>query len=176
MRQNLIIVVVVLLTVAAVDRLWSSPDPTSEWIGKKAPWLAEGDWINSTPLSLKDLRGKVVLLEFWTYGCSNCLNTLPHIKEWNRKYSGAGFQVIGVHTPEFDREKDVNSVRREVARHGITYPVVTDNDYTTWNRYNQRYWPVTYLLDKNGVIHYVHIGEGNYDETENHIASLIAGK
>jgi thiol-disulfide isomerase/thioredoxin len=146
------------------------------WIGKPAPELAAGEWINSKPLSLKGLHGKVVLLEFWTFGCYNSLNTLPHIKAWHRKYAGAEFEIIGVHTPEFDREKDLKGVKREVARHGVAYPVLTDNDYTTWNRYNQQYWPVVYLLDKQGIIRYIHIGEGNYEETERQIGSLIGEK
>ena len=145
-------------------------------VGKQAPELAKGNWINSPPLSLKDLRGKVVLLEFWTLGCFNCLNTLPHIKTWHGEYSNAEFAVIGIHTPEFDREKDLRILTWEVAHLGVKYPVLTDNDYTTWNRYNQQYWPVMYLVDKQGIIRYVQIGEGNYRETEQHIKSLIAEK
>jgi thiol-disulfide isomerase/thioredoxin len=157
-------------------RLWSNPHamPDSEWIGKQAPELADGSWINSPGLSLKALRGKVVVLEFWTFGCYNCRNTLPYVKGWYTKYAGPQFEMVGVHTPEFDREKDLSNVRREVARLGISYPVVTDNDYRTWDRYHQRYWPVIYVVDKRGVIRYLHIGEGDYDETDREIASLIA--
>jgi thiol-disulfide isomerase/thioredoxin len=153
---------------------WSKPAAASEWIGKQAPELANGDWINSSPLSIKELRGKVVLLEFWTFGCYNCLNTLPHVKEWYRKYAGTGFEIIGIHTPEFEREKDLATVRRKVTRLGISYPVVTDNEYQTWSRYNQQYWPVIYLLDKKGVVRHVRIGEGGYEETERRITSLLA--
>lgn len=164
------------LAIVAVHHTPPSSTFASDWIGKQAPELAQGEWINSSPLSLQELRGKVVLLEFWTFGCTNCLNTLPHIKEWHTKYSGAAFQIIGVHTPEFVREKDVRNVRHRVAQLGIAYPVVTDNAYETWDRYQQQYWPVLYLLDKKGVIRYVHIGEGSYDETESRIAALLAEK
>jgi thiol-disulfide isomerase/thioredoxin len=164
----------VLLALGNAATAQSGPGSRSDRTGKQAPELASGEWINSTSLSLRDLRGRVVLLEFWTFGCYNCLNTIPFIKEWNRKYAGPGFQIIGIHTPEFDREKDLNAVRRRVEQLGITYPVVTDNDYATWNRYDQRYWPAMYLIDKKGIVRYVHIGEGSYEETEEWIASLLA--
>ena len=177
MKLNLSITFIAVLLAVAVDRVLStSPPPTSPWIGKQAPELAKGDWVNSSPRSLRDLRGKVVLLEFWAFECSNCRNTLPHLKEWYGKYGHSGFEIIGIHTPEFDREKKLDILKREIAHLGITYPVLTDNDYTTWNRYDQQYWPVLYLLDKRGVIRYVHIGEGSYDETDRCIASLLAEK
>ena len=158
------------------ERLWSiaPSNSESEWIGKPAPELADGEWINSSPLVLKTLRGRVVLLEFWTFGCYNCRNTLPHVKGWYTKYAGSGLEIIGIHTPEFKREKNLKNVEREVERLGIAYPVVTDNDYITWNRFHQQYWPVLYLIDKRGVIRHVHIGEGDYDETEQQIKSLLA--
>jgi thiol-disulfide isomerase/thioredoxin len=99
-----------------------------EWVGKQGPELAKGDWINSPPLFLSELRGKVVLPEFWTFGCYNCRNTLSHLKEWHRKYTGAEFTIIGVHTPEFDREKNLRVLKREIARLGISFPILTDND------------------------------------------------
>jgi len=146
---------------------------TSDWVGKKAPEISEGDWINSTPLALSDLRGKVVLLEFWTYGCINCRNTLPFMKSVHAKYKTRGLAIIGVHTPEFDQEKQLPNVRRRTAALGIEYPVVTDNAYRTWSTYNQRYWPVMYVIDKKGVIRYVHIGEGEYRQTEEVIQTLL---
>ena len=178
MKETLGIVVLLVALGWATQRLWSNPrpEPDSDWIGKQAPEFAEGSWINSPALSLKALRGKVVVLEFWTFGCYNCRNTLPYVKQWYKKYAGPNFEIVGIHTPEFDREKVLKNVQREVERLGITYPVVTDNDYQTWERYNQRYWPVVYVLDKQGVIRYVHIGEGEYDETDREIASLIAGR
>jgi thiol-disulfide isomerase/thioredoxin len=145
-----------------------------EWIGKKAPELEEGDWINSRPLTLESQRGRVILLEFWTYGCINCRNTLPFVKKWHTTYSGQDFRIIGVHTPEFESEKRLENVRRRTAELGIEYAVVTDNDYATWRSYHQRYWPVIYLIDKKGIIRYVHIGEGAYDTTEEIIQQLLA--
>ena len=139
-----------------------------------APELATGDWINSEPLKLKDLRGRVVLIEFWTFGCYNCRNTLPFIKGWDDRYRAKGFTVIGVHSPEFDDERKTEHLRREVASLGIMYPVVTDNDYQTWKAYNVEAWPTTFLLDKQGRIRWRHVGEGGYDEAERLIQKLLA--
>jgi thiol-disulfide isomerase/thioredoxin len=141
-----------------------------------APELAAGDWINSEPLKLKDLRGRVVLIEFWTFGCYNCRNTLPFVKSWNDRYRDQGFTVIGVHSPEFDDERKVENLRREVASLGIRYPVVTDNDYQTWNAYNVSAWPTAFLLDKQGRIRWMHVGEGDYEEAERLIQKLLAAK
>ena len=149
---------------------------SEDWIGRPAPELSAGDWLNSKPLKLSDLNGKVVLLEFWTFGCRNCLNTIPILKQWYEKYGGARFTAVGVHTPEFDREKNLPSLRERIAKLGIAYPVVTDNDYRTWDSYGQHYWPTIYLIDKKGIIRYVHIGEGNYEQTERMIKSLIEEK
>ncbi len=139
-----------------------------------APELAMGDWINSEPLKLKDLRGRVVLIEFWTFGCYNCRNTLPYIKGWDGRYRAKGFTVIGVHSPEFDEERKIEHLRRQVASLGIMYPVVTDNDYQTWKAYNVEAWPTTFLLDKQGRIRWRHVGEGGYGEAERLIQKLLA--
>lgn len=141
-----------------------------------APELTPGDWINSEPLTLKDLRGRVVLIDFWTFGCSNCRNTLPFVKRWDDRYREKGFTVIGVHSPEFDDERKVENLRREVASLGIRYPVVTDNDYRTWDAYNVAAWPTIFLLDKQGRIRWRHVGEGGYDEAERIIQKLLAEK
>jgi thiol-disulfide isomerase/thioredoxin len=141
-----------------------------------APDLAAGEWINSEPLKLKDLRGRVVLVEFWTFGCYNCRNTLPFVKSWNDRYREQGLTVIGVHSPEFDEERKVENLRREVASLAIRYPVVTDNDYQTWNAYNVEAWPTTFLLDKQGRIRWKHVGEGDYDDAEQLIQKLLAEK
>ena len=141
-----------------------------------APDLAAGDWINSEPLQLKDLRGRVVLIDFWTFGCYNCRNTLPFIKTWHDRYRDKGLTVIGVHSPEFDFERKVENLRREVASLEINYPVVSDNDYKTWDAYNVAAWPTIFLLDKQGRIRWMHVGEGNYDEAERLIQALLAEK
>ena len=141
-----------------------------------APELSTGDWINSEPLKLKDLHDRVVLIEFWTFGCYNCRNTLPFIKNLDLRYRQKGLTVIGVHSPEFDDERKVENLRREVALLGISYPVVTDNNYQTWNAYNVEAWPTTFLLDKQGRIRWMHVGEGDYDEAERQIQKLLAEK
>ena len=141
-----------------------------------APELATGDWINSEPLKLRDLRGRVVLIEFWTFGCYNCRNTLPFVKSWDDRYREKGLIVIGVHSPEFDEERKVEHLRREVSSLGIRYPVVTDNDYRTWNAYKVEAWPTVFLLDKQGRIRWMRVGEGDYDEAEQLIQKLLAEK
>jgi peptide-methionine (R)-S-oxide reductase len=139
-----------------------------------APELAAGTWINSQPLTLKGLRGRVVLIEFWTFGCYNCRNTLPFVKRWHERYSGKGLTIVGVHSPELSKERNIENVRREVASLGIKYPVVTDNDYETWKAYNVEAWPTIFLLDKAGRVQLMHVGEGAYDETEQTIQKLLA--
>jgi thiol-disulfide isomerase/thioredoxin len=139
-----------------------------------APELAAGEWINSAPLKLSGLRGRVVLIEFWTFGCINCRNTLPFIMSWHDRYQDKGLTIIGVHSPEFDEERKVENLRREVTSLGIRYAVVTDNDYQTWNAYKVEAWPTTFLLDKQGRIRWMHVGEGGYDEAERLIQKLLA--
>ena len=139
-----------------------------------APAFAEGIWINSEPLTLKKLGGRVVLVEFWTFECYNCRNTLPAVKGWDTKYRDRGLTVVGVHTPETDSEYNVNNVRREVPGLGVKYPVVTDNDYKTWKSYNVEAWPTIFVLDKQGRIRWLHVGEGSYDATEGVIKTLLA--
>jgi thiol-disulfide isomerase/thioredoxin len=139
-----------------------------------APELAAGEWINSAPLKLSELRGRVVLIEFWTFGCINCRNTLPFIKAWHDRYQDKGLTIIGVHSPEFDEERKVENLRREVTSLGIRYAVVTDNDYQTWSAYHVEAWPTSFLLDKQGRIRWKHEGEGSYDEAERLIQKLLA--
>ena len=139
-----------------------------------APEFAKGNWINSDPLTLLQLRGHVVLVEFWTFGCDNCLNTLPSVKEWDAKYRERGLTIVGVHTPETQSEYVIDIVRREVPSLGIKYPVVTDNDYQTWKAYGVAAWPTMFVIDKQGRIRWLHVGEGRYEETENVIKTLLA--
>ncbi len=131
-------------------------------------------WINSPPLTPASLRGKVVLVDFWTYSCINCLRTLPYIKAWNEKYKDSGLVIIGVHTPEFAFEKDEANVRKAVKDLGITYPVAMDNDYRIWRSFNNEYWPADYFIDATGRIRFHHFGEGAYDESEQWIRTLLA--
>jgi thiol-disulfide isomerase/thioredoxin len=133
-------------------------------------------WLNSEPLTLERLRGKVVLVDFWTYTCANCINTLPAVKSWNQKYKDQGLVVIGVHTPEYPFERDTGNVKRAIERFGITYPVAQDNRYATWTAYSNRYWPAFYLIDKHGEVAYTHFGEGEYAQTETAIRNLLAQK
>jgi len=139
-----------------------------------APDLAAGHWINSEPLRLEDLRGRVVLIEFWTFGCFNCRNTVPFVKSWDERYREQGLTVIGVHAPETGDESKIEDLRREVASLGINYPVVTDNDHQTLNAYDAYAWPTLFLLDKQGRIRRMRVGEGDYDETERQIQELLA--
>jgi thiol-disulfide isomerase/thioredoxin len=139
-----------------------------------APDFEPGNWINSEPLNIKGLRGRVVLVDFWTFGCYNCRNTLPSIKEWDARYRQKGLTIVGVHSPEFDAEKKLENVRREVASLEIHYPVVTDNDYATWRAYDVQAWPTIFVLDKFGRIRWTHVGEGAYNETEHVIQKLLA--
>lgn len=137
-----------------------------------------GPWFNTggRPLSIASLRGRVAAVEMWTAGCINCLDTLPYVKQWYAKYHGRGFTVVGVHTPEFAHEGRVEYVRAALARLGIAYPVVMDNDHRIWNAYHNLYWPALYLIDKRGRIRYTHVGEGDYDTTERQIVDLINEK
>jgi thiol-disulfide isomerase/thioredoxin len=139
-----------------------------------APEFAKGNWINSDPLTLDKLRGHVVLVEFWAIGCDNCRNTLPSVKEWDTKYRDRGLTIVGVHTPETQSEYVIDIVRREVPSLGIKYAIVTDNDYTTWKAYGVEAWPTMFVLDKQGRIRWLHVGEGSYDKTEAVINRLLA--
>lgn len=130
-------------------------------------------WINSTPLTMESLRGKVVLIDFWTYSCINCIRTQPYLNAWHEKYADDGLVIIGVHAPEFAFEKVENNVREASQKAGIKYPIALDNDFATWNAYANRYWPAKYLVDQNGNIVYKHFGEGEYAETEEKIQSLL---
>jgi len=138
-----------------------------------APEIEGAPWVNSEPLTLKNLRGRVVVIEFWTYGCYNCRNTLPFIQSWDARYRDKGLTIIGVHTPEFDSERDVGTLRREVAELKIKYPVVSDNDYSTWKAYKVEAWPTLFVLDKQGRARWSHVGEGGYGETEEVIQKLL---
>lgn len=147
----------------------SNPYPAPQLAGIAA-------WINSPPLTLQELKGKVVLIDFWTYSCINCLRTLPYLNDWYRKYKQDGFVIIGVHTPEFDFEKDIDNVKSAVKKENIQYPVALDNQFATWQNYSNQYWPAHYLIDRNGNVVFTHFGEGEYDVTEKNIRYLLGLK
>jgi thiol-disulfide isomerase/thioredoxin len=130
-------------------------------------------WINSKPLTAKDLKGKVVLVDFWTYSCINCLRSLPYIQAWSQKYKDSGLVVIGVHTPEFDFEKQLPNVQKAVQKFGITYPIALDSNQAIWNAFDNEYWPAHYFIDAKGKVRFEHFGEGNYDQSERWIQQLL---
>ena len=130
-------------------------------------------WINTEPLSLAELRGKVVLVDFWTYTCINCIRTMPFLKQWYSKYQDDGLVILGVHSPEFDFEKELDNVVMATKDYSISWPVALDNNFITWRAYSNRFWPAKYLIDKDGVVRYTHFGEGRYAETEEMIRKLL---
>ena len=140
-----------------------------------APELTNTTWLNvDSPLRLADLRGKVVILEMWTFCCINCQHVIPSLKEWHSKYKDQGLVIIGNHFPEFSYESDLQNLKSAIAKNGIEYAVAQDNNGDTWRAYKNQYWPTLYLLDKQGHLRYVHIGEGRYKETEENIKALLA--
>jgi thiol-disulfide isomerase/thioredoxin len=132
-----------------------------------------GNWFNSPPLTLSGLRGKVVLVDFWTYGCVNCVNTLPHVTQLYSKYKDRGLVIVGIHTPEFPFEHSASNVQAALKRHGITYPVAQDNNSATWNAWRNQYWPAQYIVDRSGHIVYSHAGEGAYEDIDRTIDRLL---
>lgn len=143
-------------------------------LGSAPEFVGITKWLNvDKPLTMADLRGKVILIDFWTYTCINCIRTLPHVTAWYDKYRDQGFVVIGVHTPEFEFEKDTQNVTAAIKQFGIHYPVAQDNNYGTWNAYGNQYWPAEYLIDAKGNIRHTHFGEGQYEETETTIQQLL---
>ncbi len=157
----------------------AAPAPKPRLSGPAAPGFdGGGAWVNSEPLDLAKLgvQGKVVLVDFWTFGCYNCTNTLPYVKQWWTKYKDQGLVIVGVHTPEFDSERVLANVQDAVKSQGIGWPVVQDNDYTIWKAYGNHYWPHFYLVDERGQIIYDHIGEGSYDQTDAQIAAALAAR
>jgi thiol-disulfide isomerase/thioredoxin len=164
---------IVLALVLAISALWLSQSQ-GYTTGQPAPEFTNDTWVNSEPLRLTELKGKVLLVEFWTFGCYNCQNVEPYVKSWHDKLKDRGLVVIGVHSPEFGHERVLKNVRNYVREHSIQYAVAIDNDYTTWNSYRNHYWPAIYLIDKKGVIRYMRIGEGGYDQTEKQIRDLLA--
>jgi thiol-disulfide isomerase/thioredoxin len=160
---------------AAVTLAAAGTGANAAAIGQPAPEFAGiNQWLNSEPLTMQQLRGKVVLVDFWTYDCINCINTLSHVVQWHDKYKDKGLVVVGVHTPEYAFERKTDNVRAALKRFDIRYPVAQDNRYATWNAYGNRYWPAFYLVNKKGQVVYTHFGEGRYEQTEAKIQQLLA--
>jgi cytochrome c biogenesis protein CcdA/thiol-disulfide isomerase/thioredoxin len=146
-------------------------------LGRAPEFVDNQRWFNTPggrPLTLRELRGRVVLVDFWTYSCINCIRTLPYLKAWDAKYRGDGLTIVGVHTPEFPFEKEASNVEEAIEDDGIGYPVAQDNEQATWNAYGNQYWPAEYFIDAEGNVRYVHFGEGEYGEKEKVIRDLLA--
>lgn len=170
--------------VLAIERPWegpasSAPPAPSNLPASEAKFDAAADfggatsWVNSAPIDLVQLRGKVVLVDFWTYSCINCIRTFPHVEGNYERYQKDGLVVIGVHTPEFAFERDVKNIKDAATRYHLTYPIAVDSDYGIWNAYGNRYWPADYLIDQYGRVRHTHFGEGDYVETELLIRQLL---
>jgi cytochrome c biogenesis protein CcdA/thiol-disulfide isomerase/thioredoxin len=168
----------------AAAKAAAHPSPATEAVGMHLPVLGTApdftgteQWFNTPadrPLSLHGLRGRVVLVDFWTYSCINCLRTLPYLEAWDKRYRADGLTIVGVHTPEFPFEKVASNVRDAIGREGIRYPVVQDNEMATWNAYGNQYWPAEYFIDAQGRVRYAHFGEGDYGKKERVIRTLLA--
>lgn len=169
-------------TTQAITTQSMGPTPAQQTLLAKlpnhgaAPELNNQTWLNGAPRKLADLRGKVVMVEFWTFGCINCQHVIPTVQEWYARYKDQGFEIIGVHSPEFAYEKEAQNVQDAIQRLGVTWPVAQDNDWATWQAYNNHYWPAAYFIDKQGNIRYLHIGEGNYAYAEAVLQALLAEK
>jgi cytochrome c biogenesis protein CcdA/thiol-disulfide isomerase/thioredoxin len=159
---------------SAKAQVTSGPKSSLPSLGTAPDFTGTQRWFNSQPLSLKALRGRVVLIDFWTYTCINCLRTLPYLEAWDKRYRSAGLTIVGVHAPEFGFEHDAGNVQRAITSNHIKYPVVQDNDLATWNAYGNQYWPAEYLIDAEGEVRETHFGEGDYDKSESAIRSLLA--
>ncbi len=179
-KHNLIslcflIVLLVMLGSCQRGDAFSGVEPLTE--SSSVKWSPElkglGPWINSTPFTLENQKGKVVLIDFWTYTCINCIRTLPYLNDWHSKYSDDGLVILGIHAPEFEFEKLAKNVQDSVRRLGIKYAIAQDNNMITWDAFNNRYWPAKYIIDKNGKVRYQHFGEGSYGETESIIRALL---
>jgi thiol-disulfide isomerase/thioredoxin len=144
-------------------------------LGEAPEFTGNQRWFNTgdRPLRLAGLRGRVVLIDFWTYTCINCIRTLPALKAWHQRYASRGLTIVGVHTPEFDFEKDAGNVQSAIRQSSLRYAVTQDNEYGTWNAWGNQYWPAKYLVDARGRVRYAHFGEGAYDETDAAIRSLL---
>jgi thiol-disulfide isomerase/thioredoxin len=159
-------------TIAAGEDLEATEE--LEDFGRGPEFEGVSRWLNSGPLTLAGLRGKVVVIDFWTYSCINCLRTLPYLDSWYETYRDEGLVIVGVHTPEFAFEREADNVREAIADLGVDWPVALDNDFETWNAWGNRYWPAKYFVDRRGHVRFAHFGEGAYEESEAVIRRLLA--
>ncbi|MDZ3991333.1 thioredoxin family protein [Pseudomonas sp. Teo4] len=160
-----------LIGLGLAAKLWAQDD-----YGAMPSLAGASQWLNSPPLDAPALKGKVVLVDFWTWDCINCRRSLPHVNQWARQYADQGLVVVGVHTPEYDYEHDVGTLKSKVASLGIGYPVAVDNDYQVWNAWGNQFWPAHYFVDRKGQVRHVHFGEGDYDGQERVIKALLDEK
>lgn len=165
---------ILVISLLALTGIAIGQHPEDAFVGQKAPELKESPtWINSAPLKLESLRGKVVLIDFWAFDCPYCAEAMPYIMQWHEKYAADGLVVVGVHTPRIDYEKDVPKLREAITKKGIKYPVVVDNKYEIWGDYLCNVWPSHFLVDQQGVIQLSHSGHGRYEDTEAMIKKLL---
>lgn len=162
-----------LIAVGLGGRLLADPSQL-DTLGPMPELSGAVQWLNSPALDREALKGKVVLVDFWTYDCINCQRSLPYVNNWAKRYADQGLVVIGVHTPEYDYENDIDNVRGQVAKLGIEYPVAIDNRYAIWNAFGNQFWPAHYFVDARGQVRFVHFGEGAYDTQEQVIQQLLA--
>jgi len=170
-----LVAAVVVLSWGAIAAPRSNAQDTQSIVGSSPLYSLSGatGWINSKPLTAKELKGKVVLVDFWDYSCINCIRAMPFVRAWAEKYKDSGLVVIGVHTPEFDFEKQTANVQMAVQKYNIPYPVAIDSDYKIWNSFHNQYWPASYFIDAKGKVRFEHFGEGDYDKSEQWIQQLL---
>lgn len=177
LRPAIALIAIGMALVAAWPSRWATAGVGDSLAVAIAPELAGPEpWLNSSPLSSSELRGKVVLVAFWSRECINCVHTLPHTKALYDKFGKDGLVIVGVHTPEYEEERDPAGVKAAMREFDIPWPVVIDNDYRVWKAFGNRFWPALYLIDRGGRIVYRHYGEGNYDTTEQRVRQLLARK
>jgi thiol-disulfide isomerase/thioredoxin len=165
------------ITPKTIESSLSTPSPTfaAKPSGRQIPEIQGIEtWLNSAPIKLSEQKGKVILLQFWTFGCINCQRTLPSIIKWHKDYASQGLLVVSIHAPELAFERSINNVKKAVQQRGITYPVAIDSNFTTWKAFDNHYWPHLFLADRQGILRYDHIGEGAYEQTEQKILELLS--
>jgi thiol-disulfide isomerase/thioredoxin len=173
-RLSILAALAVVVSTATANQTQAQDPPSIVGSSPLGGLSGATDWINSKPLSAKQLKGHVVVIDFWTYSCINCLRAVPYVRAWAQEYKDSGLVVIGVHTPEFGFEKETANVHKAIEKFGITYPVALDSNYAIWNAFHNEYWPAHYFIDVHGKVRYEHFGEGDYDQSERWIQELLA--